>query len=559
MSISGHGVTRLGTDRNDGHADVVLHGGAIYQGTDNAGAPQFAAALALQRGRIIGVGTQRQVGSLVGPRTATVDLGGRTVVPGLIDSHLHLVRAGTTWTDEVRWYEVPTLEHALRLMDDAARRRPAGVWLRVVGGWHPGQFAEGRGPTSQELTRRFPDHPVYVQLLYEEAVLNQVALRAAGITRDTPNPDRGVFVRDPTTREPTGTVRGVGAFAHCLSRMSTPEPADQARGTAEIMAALNAWGVTGAIDAGGLGAPPEMYEPLFALWRDRAMTVRTRLYVGPLTRGREREELSGWLRHVRPGFGDGWLRHLGIGEITIFGCHDLEGLTDFVVDDSSRDQLAEVCQQIAARGWPLHMHAVLDDTISAILDVWERVDRAVPLAGLRWSLAHIEPISARNLGRVAALGCGLAVQHRMVYRATDSAAVWGDDAVRNGPPLRDIIDRGIPLGAGTDSTRVTSPNPWMALWWLVSGDTFDDGPRRVERHRLTRAEALDAYTTGSAWFSFEETTRGRLAPGMLADLAVLSDDYFSLPTDGIRDLTSELTMVDGRVVHATGPFSGLAD
>jgi predicted amidohydrolase YtcJ len=325
------------------------------------------------------------------------------------------------------------------------------------------------------------------------------------------------------------------------------------------MAALNAWGVTGAIDAGGLGAPPEMYEPLFALWRDRAMTVRTRLYVGPLTRGREREELSGWLRHVRPGFGDGWLRHLGIGEITIFGCHDLEGLTDFVVDDSSRDQLAEVCQQIAARGWPLHMHAVLDDTISAILDVWERVDRAVPLAGLRWSLAHIEPISARNLGRVAALGCGLAVQHRMVYRATDSAAVWGDDAVRNGPPLRDIIDRGIPLGAGTDSTRVTSPNPWMALWWLVSGDTFDDGPRRVERHRLTRAEALDAYTTGSAWFSFEETTRGRLAPGMLADLAVLSDDYFSLPTDGIRDLTSELTMVDGRVVHATGPFSGLAD
>ncbi|HSK95377.1 MAG TPA: amidohydrolase, partial [Euzebyales bacterium] len=536
-------VDRLGTGTTGRPADAVLRDGAIFQGTDAGGAPRFAEALAVADGRVVAVGTRQDVEAFAGPSTVAVDLDGRVVVPGLHDSHLHLVRAGLTWTDEVGWYETPSLEHALRLLDDRALRVPHGAWLRVVGGWHAGQFAERRGPTSAELTRRFPDHPVYVQLLYEEAVLNAAALRAAGIDRDTPDPALGTIERDPVSGDPTGTVRGVGAFLHCLGSMPTSGHADQVRGTADLMAALNAWGVTAATDAGGLGMTPEMYEPLFDLWRAGAMTVRTRLYVGPSTRGGERDELAGWLRHVRPGFGDGWLRHVGIGEIAVFGCHDLEGLRDFAVDDASRAELEVVCRQIARRGWPLHLHAVLDDTISAVLDVWERVDRETPLVDLRWSLAHVEPISMRNLDRVAALRCGLGVQDRMVYRATDSAAVWGHDAVRNGPPLRDILDRGIPLGAGTDSTRVASPNPWVSLWWLVSGDTFDDGPRRDERHRLTRAEALDAYTVGSAWFSFDETERGRLQVGMQADLAVLSDDYFSIEVDGIRDLRSDLTLV----------------
>lgn len=560
MTISEHehAIARLGTG-TERHAHVVLRGGAIYQGAGTDGGPRFVDALAIRAGRVSAAGPWSQLKALAGAHTVVVDLEGRTVVPGLIDSHLHLARAGLTWTDEAFWYETPSLEQALDLLDDQARKRPPGTWLRVVGGWHPGQFAERRGPTTAELTQRFGDHPVYVQLLYEEAVLNHAALEAAGITHTSTDPPLGAFDRDPVTGAPTGTVRGVGAFMHCLGCMADPGDADKVRGTAELMAALNAWGVIGAIDAGGLGVSPELYEPLFALWRAGEMTVRTRLFVGPRTRGAEREEITAWLRHARPGFGDGWLRHVGIGEIAVFGCHDLEGLADFVIDQASRDELDAICRLIAARGWPLHLHAVLDSTVTAVLDVWERINRESPLAALRWSLAHAEPISARNLARVAALGCGIAVQDRMVYRATDSAAVWGAEAVRGAPPLRDILDRGIPLGAGTDSTRVASPNPWVALWWLVSGNTFDDGPRRSERHRLTRSEALDAYTTGSAWFSFEETTRGRLEPGMLADLAVLTDDYFSVPTAEIRALASDLTMVDGRVVHAAGPFTGLAD
>ena len=558
MTPRGHRIARLGAGADARHADLVLRGGAISQGAGPGGAPRLAAALAVRGGRIAAVGTDREVGALAGPRSVVVDLGGRTVVPGLHDSHLHLVRAGLTWTDEVTWYETPSLDRALAVLDARARQVPAGGWLRVVGGWHPGQFAEGRGPTSAELTRRFPDHPVYVQLLYEEAVLNAAGLRAAGVTREAADPERGAFDRDPTTGEPTGTVRGVGAFLHCLGAMPMPSPADQVRGTAMLMATLNAWGVSGAIDAGGLGAPPEMYEPLFTLWREGAMTVRTRLFVGALTRGAERAELTAWLRHIRPGFGDGWLRHLGIGEIAVFGCHDLEGLAPFAVDDASRRDLLAVCHEVAARGWPLHLHAVLDDTVGAVLDAWEAVDHERPLAGLRWSLAHAEPISARNLDRVAALGCGIAVQDRMVYRAADSAAAWGADAVRSGPPLRAILDRGIPLAAGTDSTRVASPNPWVSLWWLVTGRTFDGGPQRVAEQCLTRCEALDAYTAGGAWMAFEEADRGRLEVGMLADLAVLDDDYFTVPDDHVRRLAADLTLVDGRAVHARGPFTGLA-
>jgi predicted amidohydrolase YtcJ len=548
---------RLGPGRRTGGADAVLRGGCVYRGCDERGQPRFAEAVALADGRITAVGTADEVTAVADAATVQVDLEGRTVVPGLIDSHLHLVRAGLTWSEETFWYEVDSLEAALGLLDVEAARRPRGAWLRVVGGWHPGQFAEGRGPTSAELTRRYPQHPVYVQLLYEEAVLNALALEACGITAASPDPPRGSFERDPQSGQPTGVVRGVGAFMHCLDRGPPPAFEQQVAGTGELMAALHRWGLTGGVDAGGLGMPPERYEALFALWRAGAMTLRTRLYAGPSTPGREWDEVTGWLRHAQPGFGDAWLRHVGVGELAVFGCHDLEGLAPFAVDAAARAELLRVATEVARRGWPLHMHAVLDATTSAVLDVWEEVATRHPLAGLRWSLAHVEPISTANLDRVRALGCGLAVQNRLVYRATDSARVWGDAAVRRGPPLQAIRARGIPLGAGTDATRVASPNPWVSLWWLVTGRTYDDGPERVAEQCLGRADALEAYTSGSAWFSFEEHERGHIAPGMRADLAVLADDYFTVADDDIRRLSADLTLVDGRAVHATGPFAGL--
>lgn len=536
-------------------ADLVLRGGRVLTGRDGD-TPRLVDAIAISDGTIVATGDDASVAPLATSRTTVVDLGGRTVVPGLIDSHLHVVRGGVTWADELRWYELPTLEAALEQIREAVRRQPPGTWIRAVGGWHHGQFAEGRGPTREDLTALAPEHPVYVQLLYEEAVLNDAAMRAAGVVAGAADPPLGRFDRDPETGEPTGTVRGVGAFMHVLGQ--APAPHDPVGSTATMLRDLAAYGLTGTIDAGGLGMTPEAYEPVFQLWRDERMAVKLRLYVCPATRGDEAREIDAWVRHTRPGFGDAWLRHVGVGEIAHFGCHDLEGLTDFAVTDDTKAELETMLVDVAQRGWPLHMHSVLDDTTTAILDVWERVDAAVPIAGSRWSLAHVEPISDRNLDRVAALGAGIAVQDRLVYRATDSARVWGQAPVRRGPPLRGILDRGIPLGAGTDSTRVASPNPWVSLWWLVTGRTFDDGPERDPAQCLTRLEALEAYTTGSAWFSVEEHDRGALRPGMAADLAVLDDDYLTVDEDDLRRLGSELTVVEGRPVHARGDFDGLA-
>ena len=539
--------------------DLVLHGGRIATGRLTASdRPTFCSAIALSRGTVQALGDDTDLLRGTSSNTTVVDLEGRTVVPGLHDSHLHVLRGGLTWSDEVLWFEVASLAAALDLLRTEVARRPAGSWIRAVGGWHPGQFAEGRGPTSAELTELAPEHPVYVQLLYEEAVLNDAAMRAAGIDRTADDPPLGTFERDPTTGEPTGTVRGIGAFNHCLSRVASRSSEDQVASTEAMLRHLNTYGLTGAIDPGGFGMPPEAYEPIFQLWRDEGMTLKVRTYVCPATRGAEREELTAWMRHTRPGFGDTWLRNLGIGEITHFGCHDLEGLTDFSVSDDARAELEAILLDAARRGRPVHMHSVLDDTTSAILDVWERVDAQHPIASARWSLAHAEPISDANLDRVAALGSGIAVQDRLVYRATDSAHAWGEDVVREAPPLRRILDRGIPLGAGTDATRVASPNPWVSLWWLVTGRTFDAGPERDPSQCLSRAEALDAYTRGSSWFAFEEHDRGTLAAGQAADLAVLDDDYFTVEDDEIRHLGAELTAVEGHVVHASGPFAGLA-
>jgi predicted amidohydrolase YtcJ len=536
--------------------DLVLRGGDVLLDADGA-SPRFASAVAVTDGTIVAVGDAATAMAAASPATQVVDLDGRLVIPGLIDSHIHVVRGGLTWEDELFWYEVPSLEEGFELIRAEVARTPPGTWIRVVGGWHHGQFREGRGPTHDELTRLAPEHPVYVQLLYEEAVVNAAALRAADIVTGVDDPPLGSFERDPETGEPTGTIRGIGAFNHVLSKVAPLSPDDQARSTASMLRALNRYGLTGAMDTGGFGMVPEAYEPLFQLWRDDGLTVKLRLYTSAATRGHEVDELTGWLRHARPGFGDAWLRHVGVGEIALFGCHDLEGLTDFHVDDATKDDLEVLLLDVARRGWPLHMHAVLDTTISAILDVWERVDRAASIAPLRWSLAHAEPIGDDDLDRVQRLGAGIAVQDRLVYRATDSARWWGEEAVRGGPPLRRILDRGIPLGAGTDATRVASPNPWVSLWWLTTGRTFDAGPERDPAQCLTRLEALDAYTRGSAWFSFEEHDRGSIAVGKAADLVVLDDDYFTVDDDAIRRLGADITIVEGAVVHATGSFEGL--
>lgn len=512
-------------------------------------------AVLVHGGRIAGVGELDELRGLAGPVARELDVGGRRVVPGLIDSHAHVLRAGLSWEREVHWSGVRSLEQGLALVRERARQLAPGDWIPVIGGWHPAQFSEARSPTRADLDRAAPENPCYVQVLYDEAVLNAPALAACGFAADNADPPGGSVERDGDG-SPTGVVRGHGAFRHCLATMGRPGRDAQALSIRSMLRELAALGLTGALDPGGIGVIPETYEPLYDVWRAGGLSLRLRLFLGAGERGGERRQIEDWMRLVPRGSGDELLRVTGIGEIIVFRCWDGDGLTPFTADPDSFREFTEISMLAAAGGWPMHVHAIRDESAGAIIDAWEEVDRRHPIAGLRFCLAHVEGISERNLKRARALKLGLALQDRMLMRASGSAAGWGEQAVAQAPPLRRMIELGFPIGGGTDATVVSSINPWLSLWWMVSGRTFG-GPRRVAEHRLTRAQALGLYTHGSAWFSGDEHLRGRLAVGQLADLAVLDDDFFGIDEDAIPALRSDLTLVDGRVVHVSEGFAGI--
>lgn len=533
-------------------ADLVAVGGRIHASpTGDA----VHTAIAVRGGRVLAVGRDEDVLRTAAGETPVVDLAGRTVIPGLIDSHLHAVRAGLTWGREVRWDGIDTLHAALEAIAAAARGRPEGVWICVLGGWHPGQFREGRPPTREDLDRVAPRHPVFVQQLYDGAVLNTLGLGRCRIGAGTPDLPGGRVERDEHGAL-TGRVHGMGALTRCQSAMGDPTHEEQVESTRAFLLQLARWGITGVVDAGGFGMTPERYRPLWDLWEAGALPVRMRLYVGPASAGGEYEQIQTWLDRIDAEPGDQMLRTVGIGEIGVYACHDMEGLTSHDLAEQDLGTLSAVSHLVASAGRPMQLHAIMRASISAILDVWEQVDASVGIAGKRFSLAHAEQISIEDLGRARRLGIGMTVQNRLSLRTRDSAGVWGEDAVRQGPPLRSIAGLGIPFGAGTDATRVSSPNPWTAIEWFTTGKPVDGGPARHPSQHLTTPEALRAYTTGSAWLSGEEDERGILAPGRLADFAVLSEDCFT--SGSVTGIESVLTVVHGRPVHAAGEFKDIA-
>jgi predicted amidohydrolase YtcJ len=533
------------------HADQIFLNGLVWPGGERQGGPE-PTALAVRDGRVLACGGDAEIRELAGAGTTMVDLGGRRVVPGLIDGHMHAVRGGATWSSELRWTDVPDLQAALVMIRTAAGRARPGEWILVVGGWHPCQFAESRQPTRAELDAVAPHQPVYVQALYEVGVLNSAALRVTGIDATTADPPGGRIQRDPVTGDPTGRIFGMGGFNRILGTVPSATLEQERRSTAAMLADLHALGLTGIVDAGGFGMPPERYEPLFALRRDGGLSMRMRLFLSAADPGKEYDQLEEWMRHTPPRFGDPMLQFLGIGEVVHFGCHDFEGLEEFSISDDAGGELQRISYRAAEHGWPMNIHAVLDESIDKILTCWEAVNERIPLRGLRFSLSHADRISPGNLRRLTALGAGVVLDDHQVFKADVSEAAWGDGSMTDTPRIADMIAAGVPLAAGTDATRASSHNPWLSLWWLVTGKSADGVPRRAPRHRMSRQRALECYTAGSAWLSFEETSRGHLTPGAYADFAVLSEDYFAVSEDRVPLIRSELTLVGGEIAHSTG-------
>ena len=548
------------TQSNAAKADVIVHNARIA--TLDPRRPT-AAAVAIGGGKFVAIGDDSEVQTLRGAGTQVIDAGGRAVIPGLNDSHLHLIRGGLNYNLELRWDGVPSLADGLRLLREQARRTPPPHWVRVVGGWTEFQFAERRMPTLDEINAAAPDTPAFVLHLYDRALLNQAALHACGFTKDSPNPPGGEIQRDKSGN-PTGLLiarpNALILYATLAKGPKLP-PEYQANSTRLFMRELNRLGVTSAIDAGGgFQNYPDDYQVIEELHRRGEMTVRVAYNLFTQRPKQEIHDFSHWATLTRPGAGDDFYRMNGAGEMLVFSAADFEDFLEPRPDlaASLEEELTRVVRLLVEKRWPFRLHATYDESISRFLNVFEAVNREVPFAGLRWNFDHAETVTEPNLERIKALGGGVAVQHRMAYQGEYFINRYGEAAAAHTPPMRQMLRMGLPVGGGTDATRVASYNPWTSLYWMTAGKTVGGTPLYMEDNRLDRTEALRRFTVGSAWFSGEDGRKGAVVPGQLADLAVLSADYFSVAEEQIKAIESVLTLVGGKVVYAQGDFAGLA-
>jgi len=521
-----------------------------------------AGAIAITGGCVERAGPEREIMPLAGLETKIVDLGGRRVIPGLNDSHTHLIRGGLYYNMELRWEGVPSLADALRMLKEQADRTPAPQWVRVVGGWSEFQFAERRMPTLEEINAAAPDTPVFILHLYGRALLNRAAIEVLGFDKDTPNPPGGEITRD-SNGNPTGLLVAKPSALILYSTLAKGPRLpveDQLNSTRHFMRELNRLGITSVIDAGGGGQNyPEDYDVIQRLHDDGQMTVRVAYNLFAQTAGSELDDYERWIAMTEPGAGDAMLRMNGAGENLAWSAADFENFLEPRPDLAPvmEKELEPIVELLATNRWPFRIHATYDETIDRFLTVFERVNGRTPFE-TRFIIDHAETVTARNIDRIKALGGGIAVQHRMAFQGEYFIDRYGEAAAEETPPIRRMLEAGVPVGAGTDATRVASYNPWVSLYWLVTGNTL--GGHRLYRpdNRLDRSEALRLWTEGSAWFSGEADAKGALRPGAYADLSVLSEDYFSVAEEAIKDITSVLTIVGGRIVHGTGDFRTLA-
>ena len=536
-------VLLLASPANAQLADTILVNGKIV--TLDPVMP-VAEAIAIRDGRIMAVGLSDMITAMTDGRTRVLNLGGRTVIPGLIDSHIHAIRAGLTFTTEVHWIGARTLDEALGRLRSAAQTMPKGSWLVVAGGWTERQFAEGRRPTQAEIAAAAPDRHVYVQLLYSAVLLSPGGVEALGLRLKIDTGSDG---------KPNGWLSGDNrAISDLFNLLPRPTFEQQMAGTRAFFRALNSFGVTGVLDPGGYNMPIDEYQPLFRLWRERALTVRVAYTLCAPRRDHELEDFQTLTGALPMGLGDDWLRFNGIGENVTWGMYNND-----TPSEAQREQLLRVLRWAAPRGLGATFHWHNDRSVHFLLDVLEQVNKETPIDRLRWSVAHLNDASADSLKRLKALGMGWLVQNAFYFRGEAFLGQRGAEVARVSPPIASALRMRLPVGAGTDAHRVMSYNPFVSLQWMLDGKTVGGTATRDKSELPTREQALRAYTQGSAWFAHADDSRGTLAVGKLADLAVLSADYFTIPVGEVGQLSSLLTIVGGKIVFGTGPYDGLSE
>lgn len=528
-------------------ADLILVNGRIV--TVDAGF-SIARAVAIREGRFVAVGDDDAVRRHAGSATRTIDLRGRTVVPGLADNHLHNAGGGPG-VDLSRARSVADVLAAVSAR--AAQAGPGGI---VVSNrdWHEGQLREQRLPLRRDLDAAAPDHPVVLVRGGHEYILNSAALKRWNIDQRTPVPAGG-----RVSRYDDGSLNGelvdqakslvpMADIAPLLSSGGSYEERLDAR-VAEY-SKLHAAGLTSVRHP---GVSADDYRMLLDLRKRGLLTMRVRVL---LDRNAAKE--------LRPGGGDEWLRVDGI-KLMVDGGFEGGWMREPYEEPYGekgtyrglslmRDEaFTSMVRAFNRDGWRLFTHAVGDAAIDQVLTAYEAASAEKSIAGRRWGIEHAFIARDDHFERMRALGLGLSVQHHLYLAAPSLVKYWGPARAARTTPLRAMIDAGLPVSIGTDSAVVPYPPLW-AIYHFVTRGTISGGVVGPDQ-RVTRQEALRAATMGNAWLTFEEGVKGSIEPGKLADLVVLSDDILTCPENRIEQMDVLLTVVGGRVVFdrlATG-------
>jgi predicted amidohydrolase YtcJ len=550
--------TQSQAQQADGPPDLIVHNAKVT--TLQSDRPEVQ-AIAVRGEKVTAFGADAEIMRLRGNNTRIVDAGGRRVIPGLNDSHFHLVRGGRDYNLELRWDGVESLQRGLQMIAEQAARTPKGQWVRVVGGWSPYQFREKRMPTIAELNSAAPQIPVYVLFAYSEGLLNKAGVAALGWTADTKPPEGGSYEfvdGGAILRKPAAAYTPIGKLPPLSAE-------DQVNSTQYFFRELSRFGLTSALDAGGTNLPyPDDYQALAKLAARPAFPIRVSNLLFAQRPGTEREFYEKLSVEEKQNVNraasrlNGYVFE-GAGEVLVWSAADFEDFMAVRPDlkPQMERELAEVARLVAQKQWPIRQHATYDESISRILDVFEPIFRETGYRA-RWGIDHAETITPRNIARIKAMGGAIAIQDRMAYAGEYFVERYGAEAAAHAPPIRQMLDAGLTVGAGTDATRVASYNPWISLYWMVTGKTVGGMQLASPENRLSREEALRLYTLGSAWFSGEEEQKGRIAPGQLADFAILSADYMTVPEEQIRRIESVLTVTGGDVVYSADPFTMFA-
>jgi predicted amidohydrolase YtcJ len=530
--------------QGQGAAELIFSNGKIVTVDDRF---TVAQALAVKGDRIVAVGSSQDIAKLAGPATKSIDLRGRTVVPGMIDNHLHLLRAGNTWELELRWDGVYSRKQAIDMLRARAKTVGAGAWVFNIGGWATAQFADDRKPfTREELDTIAPDNPVALQESYYQVFLNSRALKEFGIEAGKPDPPdfvSGSIMRDASGK-PTGIIRGdIAATRPVAARMPKLPPDRLEASTHALMQDVNRAGLT---SVGVAGCDAEVLKIMQRWKAENRLPVRIFCIGGAAAGTPEQVERSiGQIAKMKLFQGDNFIDDIYFGESVYTPLHDRMFATD---SDPQPDQLAQwrrMAMEIAKARLPLHVHAELHDTIDAFLDQIEAVNKEYPIKNLRWALAHVNQINAAQLDRMKKLGMYAAVHPWAVINGAIMHEGFGN-AADDLPPLATIQQSGITWGLGSDGTAANQYLPITALAFAVTGKMA--GGLKVIRQTIDREDALIAYTRKNAYFLFQESNLGSLQPGKLADLVVLDRDYLTVPAEQIKDIKPVMTVVGGKVV-----------